>query len=85
MQSMLVVTDIAKSLGYSNTSDAISRHCKQKGVVKHDPLTSNDTQNIRTTGGDQNLSIINEPCLYSDANSIDIRIQSEIIVNMRNY
>ncbi len=29
-----VASDIAKSLGYSNVSDAISRHCK--GVVKHD-------------------------------------------------
>lgn len=29
-----VAGDIAKSLGYSNTRDAISRHCK--GVVKHD-------------------------------------------------
>ena len=27
--------DIAAALGYSNTQDALSRHCK--GVVKHDP------------------------------------------------
>lgn len=33
-----VANDIAKSLGYVNVSDAVSRHCK--GVVKHDILTN---------------------------------------------
>lgn len=33
-KEMFVGKDIAKSLGYSNPRDAISRHCK--GVVKHD-------------------------------------------------
>ena len=48
-----VASDIAKSLGYKNTSDAISRHCK--GVVKHDILTK---------GGNQKLSIIGEGDIY---------------------
>lgn len=29
-------SDIAKALGYSNPRDAIARHCKADGVVKHD-------------------------------------------------
>lgn len=29
-------TDVAKVLGYKNTKDAIIRHCKSDGVVKHD-------------------------------------------------
>ena len=33
-KEMFVGKDVAKSLGYSNPRDAISRHCK--GVVKHD-------------------------------------------------
>lgn len=28
--------DIAKALGYSNARDALLRHCKRDGVVKHD-------------------------------------------------
>lgn len=46
-------SDVAKALGYSNTSDALKRHCK--GVVKHDTLTN---------GGIQTLSFIGEGDLY---------------------
>lgn len=41
--------DIAKALGYSNTRDALSRHCK--GVVKCDTPTN---------GGVQTLGFISE-------------------------
>lgn len=37
-------SDVAKALGYSNTRDALARHCK--GVVKHDTLTSKGTQKL---------------------------------------
>ena len=49
-----VAKDVAAILGYSNLSDAISRHCK--GVVKRYPLP--------TPGGMQELRIIGEPDLY---------------------
>lgn len=45
--------DVAKALGYSNTKDAIARHCK--GVVKRDALTN---------GGVQSLSFIPEGDVY---------------------
>lgn len=48
-----VAKEIAEILGYSNTRDAIKRHCK--GVVKHDILTE---------GGQQEMSIIPEGDLY---------------------
>ncbi|HFD2052213.1 TPA: BRO family protein [Clostridium perfringens] len=48
-----VAKEIARILGYSNTRDAIKRHCK--GVVKHDILTE---------GGIQQMSIIPEGDLY---------------------
>ena len=32
--------DVAASLGYANTRDAIDRHCKQKGVCVHDIPTT---------------------------------------------
>lgn len=48
-----VAADIAKSLGYKNTSDAIKRHCK--GVVKHD---------IPTRGGNQKMNCIPEGDIY---------------------
>lgn len=46
-------SDIAKALGYSNTRDAVSRHCK--GVVKHD---------IPTNSGIQTVSFIPEGDIY---------------------
>lgn len=48
-----VAKDVAEVLGYVNPTDAISRHCK--GVVKRYPL--------QTTGGIQELRIIDEPDL----------------------
>lgn len=46
--------DIATALGYKNTRDAISRHCK--GVVKHDILD--------ITGVEQQMNIIPESDMY---------------------
>ena len=48
-------SDVAKALGYSNPRDALSRHCKSKGVVKHDTLTK---------GGMQELTYIDEGNVY---------------------
>lgn len=48
-----VASDVAKALGYSNTRDAISRHCK--GVVKRDTPTS---------GGKQTMNVIPEGDVY---------------------
>lgn len=50
-----VANDVAKLLGYSNPRDAIQRHCKQRGVVKHD---------IPTKSGEQPMILINEPNVY---------------------
>lgn len=49
-----VAKDVCDILGYSNHSDALTRHCK--GVVKRYPL--------QTPGGVQDTRIINEPDLY---------------------
>lgn len=47
--------DVAKALGYSNTVDSIARHCRKKGIVKHETLTK---------GGKQSLIFIDEGNLY---------------------
>lgn len=52
---MFVAKDVAIALGYSNTKDALSRHCR--GVVKHYPL--------QTKGGLQNVRVIYEPDVYA--------------------
>jgi anti-repressor protein len=46
--------DAAQMLGYTNTKDAISKHCK--GVAKRYPLM--------TAGGTQEVRVINEPDFY---------------------
>jgi len=51
-----VAVDIAKSLGYKNTNDAIARHCKKDGVAFHD-LTDN-------LGRNQQAKFITEGNLY---------------------
>lgn len=48
-----IAKDVAETLGYSNVSDAIMRHCK--GVAKHD---------IPTTSGIQSMNIIPERDVY---------------------
>ena len=50
-----VAPDVTNILGYSNGRDAINRHCKPKGVVKHD---------IPTRSGMQSATLINEPNVY---------------------
>lgn len=49
-------TDIATSLGYSNSRDAIARHCKSNGVVIHDVIDS--------LGRTQQMKFINEGNIY---------------------
>ncbi|MDD0824617.1 Bro-N domain-containing protein [Mannheimia sp. AT1] len=47
--------DVCDILGYVNDTDAIKKHCKEKGVAKrYSP----------TKGGNQELTFINEPNLY---------------------
>lgn len=50
-----VALDVAKTLGYSNASDAVLRHCKPRGIVKRDILTNSATQS---------MTLINEPNVY---------------------
>ena len=47
--------DIASILGYTNTTDALKRHCK--GVVKHYPI-------VDSLGRSQSARFITEPDLY---------------------
>lgn len=47
--------DVAKALGYSNPHDALTRHCKPNGLMKHDIVIRN---------GQQSLLFINEANVY---------------------
>lgn len=49
-------SDIARALGYSNTKDALSRHCKEDGVAFHDLIDS--------MGREQQAKFINEGNVY---------------------
>nr|DAP76741.1 MAG TPA: repressor domain protein [Caudoviricetes sp.] len=57
--------DVAKALGYSNTRDAISKHCKNKGVAKRDVGVVTGKK-LDGTDAIQNISMIyiNESNLY---------------------
>lgn len=50
-----VGTDVTKLLGYVNSSEAIRRHCKERGCIIH---------SIPVKNGNQSMLLINEPNLY---------------------
>ena len=53
-ETLFFAKDVCDVLGYANARDAVTRHCKEKGVVKRDILTE---------GGKQQAIFINEPNL----------------------
>ncbi len=55
-KELFEATGVAKVLGYSNPYDAIQRHCKEDGVVKHEVMDS--------MGRMQNKNFITEGNLY---------------------
>ena len=55
-------SDVASMLGYSNTRDAISRHCK--GVVKHDGVSKTTNQHGVVTNQTVEMSFIPEGDVY---------------------
>lgn len=57
-------SDIAKALGYSNTRDAINRHCKPEGVVKRDGVSQTTNQYGVTTEQTAEMKFINEGNVY---------------------
>jgi prophage antirepressor-like protein len=79
-----VASDVAKVLGYSNPRDAIARHCKTRGVVKHD---------VPTSSGVQSMTLINEPNLYRlivksalpSAEKFETWIFEEVIPSIRKH
>lgn len=54
-QPWFCVADVCGLLGYVNSRDALSKHCREKGVAKRDTLTSR---------GKQALTFIDEGNLY---------------------
>lgn len=54
----------AKVLGYSNPRDAVKRHCKIDGVVKHDGVSYTTNQHGITTQQVTEIKYINEGNLY---------------------
>ncbi|MEK5181752.1 BRO family protein [Paenibacillus odorifer] len=55
-KEMFGATQVAAALGYSNTRDAITRHCREDGVVIHDVIDS--------LGRTQQMKFINEGNVY---------------------
>lgn len=57
-------TDVARALGYSNTRDAINRHCKSEGVVKRDGVSQTTNQYGVTTEQTVEMKFISEGNVY---------------------
>lgn len=56
--------DVASALGYSNTRDALRRHCKGDGVVKRDGVSSTTNQHGTTTIQTNAMLFITEGNVY---------------------
>jgi prophage antirepressor-like protein len=57
-------TDCARKLGYANPRDAIARHCKSEGVVKHDGVSLTSNQHGTTSKQVVSKTFITEGNLY---------------------
>lgn len=81
-KTYFVGSDIAKALGYKDTTNAIKQHCK--GVVKH---------HIPTNGGNQLMNVITEGDLYRlianselpDAEKFESWIYDEVLPTIRKH
>ena len=56
--------DVASALGYSNTRDALRRHCKGDGVVKRDGVSTTTNQHGTTTIQTNAMLFITEGNVY---------------------
>ena len=74
--------DICAVLGYGNVSDAIKKHCREKGVAKHGSIAEGDNQG---------LTYINEGNLYrliinsreEEAQAFEVKVTEEILPAIR--
>lgn len=57
-------TDIARALGYSNPWDAIKRHCKVDGIVKHEGVTTTVNQYGTVTNQVNEMTFVTEGNVY---------------------
>lgn len=76
-------TGVAKMLGYSNPHDAIQRHCKKDGVVKHeviDNLGRKQGKNFITEG---NLYRLITHSKLSDAEKFETWVFDEVLPSIR--
>ncbi|BDU83543.1 hypothetical protein SNUCP4_31330 [Clostridium perfringens A] len=71
--------DIAKSLGYKNYRDAISRHCK--GVVKHDDFKEGGQRIALITEGDMYRLITNSD--LPQAEKFEVWVFDEVLPQIR--
>ncbi|MBN3965587.1 phage antirepressor protein [Pseudomonas gregormendelii] len=66
-QAWFCVTDVCRVLGYANSRDAMSKHCREKGVAKRDTLAVSDVAERDTTSKarrSQTMTFIDEGNLY---------------------
>lgn len=57
-------TDVARALGYSNPWDAIKRHCKVDGIVKHEGVTTTVNQYGTVTNQVNEMTFVTEGNVY---------------------
>ena len=83
----------AEVLGYSNPRDAVQRHCKVEGVVKHDVVVQTTNQHGVTSNQTVNKKFITEGNLYrliirsklESAQRFESWVFDEVLPTIRKY
>ena len=61
---LFAAVDVARALGYSNTNDAIGKHCRRDGVAKREGVSETTNQHGKTTMQAVEMTYITESNVY---------------------
>ena len=78
-------TGVAKMLGYSNPWDAIKRHCKKDGVVKHEVIDNLGRKQEKNFISEGNLYRLITHSKLPDAEKFESWVYDEVLPSIRKH
>ncbi|MBQ8824256.1 MAG: phage antirepressor KilAC domain-containing protein [Ruminococcus sp.] len=82
---MFCGSDVAKALGYSNSPDAISKHCKKDGIAKCDSVDSIGRKNTLSFITEGNLYRLITHSKLPDAEKFEKWVFNEVLPSVRKH
>ena len=78
-------SDVAKALGYANAPDALQRHCKLDGIVKHDSVDSKGRKNTLSFVSEGNVYRLIAHSKLPDAEGFERWVFDEVLPSIRKH